>query len=59
MVMGQGRPGGVQPQQRHCYMLQMAVFYALLPLKWELKVGLKSDIFLIFHLNYRLLLYEK
>ena len=23
--MGQGRPGGVQPRQRHCNVLQMAV----------------------------------
>lgn len=37
MVMGQGRPGGVQPRQRHCYMLRMAVKNALLLLERDFK----------------------
>ena len=41
MVMGQGRPGGVQPRQRHCNVLQMAVKNALVLLNLTKKATRK------------------
>ena len=39
--MGQGRPGGVQPRQRHCNVLQMAVKNALVLLNLTKKATRK------------------